>query len=86
MEEGSFIRSNIEYMSDGDEMKFIIAGREDYEFSKKFIGDFLSGKKTVINFSPAWGLISYRDLAGYILEDRLKVRLNLQLHKIIDIK
>jgi len=82
-EEDSFEMRNLKYLTDRDEIKFVISDAADYEFSKDFIAKYLVKKGTVINFSPAAGAIPARELAERILDDRLPVRLNLQLHRII---
>ncbi|MBN1498317.1 MAG: radical SAM protein [Spirochaetes bacterium] len=82
-EDDSFEMRNLKYMTDRDEIKFVISNAVDYEFSKDFIAKYLTKKGTVINFSPAAGAIPARELAERILDDRLPVRLNLQLHRII---
>lgn len=73
--------SNIEYLKPVDEVKFVITGRGDYVWAKAFMGETsLLGKCTIL-FSPSFGAIDPKDLAAWIIEDRLEVRLNLQLHK-----
>ncbi|MEJ5300621.1 MAG: radical SAM protein [Thermodesulforhabdaceae bacterium] len=69
---------------DHDEVKFVIGDRDDYRFAKNLRGKILeTGWRGVINFSPVFGELDPADLAGWILKDRLDVRLNLQLHKYI---
>lgn len=67
-----------------DEVKFVISNREDYLFALEIRRKILScGWRGVVNFSPVFGELDPRTLAGWILEDKLDVRLNLQLHKYI---
>lgn len=73
---------NLHRITERDELKFVLAGRDDYEFAKNTLAGAPIGYRSV-NFSPVHGLLEPRTLAGWILEDRLRVRLNLQLHKII---
>lgn len=73
---------NLEKMGARDELKFVITTREDYEFARRIV-TAAPGAAGTINFSPVSGALAPRLLAGWILEDRLAVRLNLQLHKII---
>ncbi len=75
--------SNLAYIKPEDEIKFVICDRNDYEWSKKLVLEQGLSKRCAILFSPAAGSIDPRDLAGWILQDRLEVRLNMQLHKII---
>jgi 7-carboxy-7-deazaguanine synthase len=75
--------SNLSLLKPEDEVKFVITDRKDYEWSKTFVREHsLEGKCTLL-FSPAFGSLDPQDLSNWILEDRLEVRLNLQLHKYI---
>jgi 7-carboxy-7-deazaguanine synthase len=79
----TFLMSNLDHLSPVDELKFVITGREDYEWSRNFAKEHsLRGRCTLL-FSPAFGMLNPRDLSRWILEERLDVRLNLQLHKYI---
>jgi len=76
---------NLPLLKKGDELKFVIGGREDYDYAgriMKLIPLDIRGE-IVINFSPLFGTIEPRLLAAWILADRLPVRLHLQLHKLI---
>jgi len=81
-EVNSFNEENLKYLRKEDEVKFVIAVMEDYEFARSFIKEKLKGVESVINFSPASGMMEPWVLARLIIKDRLNVRLNLQLHKI----
>lgn len=79
----TFLISNLDLLRPVDELKFVITGREDYEWSRHFVKEHsLAGKCTLL-FSPAFGMLHPRDLSQWIMEERLEVRLNLQLHKYI---
>jgi 7-carboxy-7-deazaguanine synthase len=82
-ESDSFDMRNLKYLTDRDEIKFVITDAGDYEFSRDFISKYHIKKGTVINFSPAFSTLGYSDLADRIIADGLPVRLNLQLQKII---
>jgi 7-carboxy-7-deazaguanine synthase len=82
-EESSFFFKNLDYLTENDEIKFVISDINDYNYSKNFIDRYLNGRNIIINFSPAFNMMKYKEIAELILSDRLKVRLNLQLHKII---
>jgi len=76
---------NLKRLSHRDEIKFVLGTREDYEFAKQVIRYRELGPKMTspINFSPIFGQLAPEDLAQWILEDHLEVRLHLQLHKYI---
>lgn len=78
----SFNEDNIRYLRKNDEVKFVISIMEDYEFAKAFVEEKLGGVESVINFSPAMGMMEPWVLASMIIKDKLNVRLNLQLHGI----
>jgi 7-carboxy-7-deazaguanine synthase len=75
---------NLELLSPHDEIKFVIADRADYEFARRVLVDRqLELRAASILFSPVHDVLSPRTLSEWILEDRLPVRLQLQLHKFI---
>jgi 7-carboxy-7-deazaguanine synthase len=76
---------NLSRIGSRDEIKFVIGGREDYDFAKNVLdfGDLNALNPNQVHFSPVFARIEPKVLAGWILEDRLDVRLHLQLHKII---
>lgn len=76
---------NLNRLTDHDEVKFVIADREDYKFAKEILESRSSGfcRKCPVHFSPVFGQIEPKTLADWILEDSLNVRLQLQLHKVI---
>jgi 7-carboxy-7-deazaguanine synthase len=66
-----------------DLVKFVLADRADYEWSRDLVrSGAIAGAATVL-FSPVWGGLEPRALADWIVEDRLPVRFQLQLHKIL---
>jgi len=76
--------SNIAHLNQGDEVKFVIGSREDYEWSREQVRthDLASRCGTVL-FSPIFGRIEPRQIVEWILEDKLPVRFQLQMHKFI---
>lgn len=83
MEKRNFYK-NIEYLKKTDEVKFVIGSREDYIWSKDKIELFgLPEKVGTILMSPVSDVLASGELAGWILEDKLPVRFQVQLHKII---
>jgi len=74
---------NIPHLQPHDQVKFVICDRADYDWSKSILVDFdLSGRCEVL-FSPVWGSLPAGDLADWILQDKLPVRLQIQLHKFL---
>ncbi len=79
----SFTKENLRYLSFKDEIKFVITSREDYIWSRDIIVKKALWLFTNVLMSPAYGQVNPQDLATWILNDRLYVRLQLQLHKAI---
>lgn len=81
--------SNLEHLTARDEVKFVIADRADYEWAVDVVRTrglderVRSGELRAILFSPVWDSVDFRELAEWILEDRLPVRYQIQLHKVI---
>jgi 7-carboxy-7-deazaguanine synthase len=81
--------SNLDHLTARDELKFVIAGRADYEWARTVIREHglddrvRSGALRALLVSPVWGSMDFRLLAEWVLEDRLPVRYQLQLHKLI---
>jgi 7-carboxy-7-deazaguanine synthase len=95
-EGGSFQMENLRALQPHDEVKFVLAGRADYEFARQFARDHqLGAGLAAVIFSPAFAktahgtrdtshcLLDPRELAEWILADGLPVRLGLQIHKFI---
>jgi 7-carboxy-7-deazaguanine synthase len=76
--------SNIDHLTDRDEVKFVLASRRDYDWSCDQVKRHnLSARCRAIHFSPVYGTLDSKELAQWIVEDGLDVRLQLQLHKYI---
>lgn len=76
------LESNIEHLSLVDQVKFIICDRKDYEWSKNKVEEYrLYEKVADVLFSPSNEQMSAKELAEWILADKLKVRFQIQLHK-----
>ena len=73
--------SNLEHLHGPDQVKFVICGRADYEWSRARISEVQINGDVEILFSPSHGAVKARELAEWILEDTLNVRLQVQLHK-----
>lgn len=74
---------NLDILSKKDQVKFVIADRCDYVWTVDILNRHRHLKDLTILLSPAFGLVRPEDLASWILEDNLNVRLQLQLHKYI---
>lgn len=91
-EEHRNLISNLDHLTPRDQIKFVICNREDYEWSKQQVEQYqLQTKVSTVWFSPAFavekGTVGLprlaRDLAQWILDDKLPVRFQLQLHKLL---
>jgi 7-carboxy-7-deazaguanine synthase len=82
-EGGTFLEENLTLASPHDEFKLVLSSRHDYDWAREFVRGRLGGLPNPVLFSPAHGLVDPAALAGWILEDRLVVRLQLQLHKYV---
>jgi len=70
--------------ADKDEVKFVIADRADWEFAETVIAEHQLERRTkAILISPAWDQIDLQELANWIVQSGLRVRMQLQLHKYI---
>jgi len=90
-EADTFEMRNLDELSQNDEVKFVLSTRRDYEFAREFTGQHeLASRVKQVLFSPVfedregkWPGLEPHTLVEWILEDRLPVRLGLQLHKFI---
>jgi 7-carboxy-7-deazaguanine synthase len=76
--------ANLHKLNPHDQVKFVIGSKEDYAYAtelEKQIPHKFSRRH--ILFSPAYGVLDPAELAGWIVKDRLTIRLHLQLHKLI---
>jgi 7-carboxy-7-deazaguanine synthase len=74
---------NIEFLKPGDELKFVIGNREDYVWSKEIMEKYNLDEKFTVLMSPVFNEVENIDLVNWILEDKLNVRFQVQLHKYI---
>jgi 7-carboxy-7-deazaguanine synthase len=67
-----------------DEVKFVVADRPDFDFARKVVREYrLESRAKSILISPAWDQIDLQDLANWITDSRLNLRMQLQMHKYI---
>lgn len=74
---------NLALLGPRDELKFVLAGREDYDFARAVLAAHALAGRCPIHFAPVDGALAPAELAAWILADRLPVRLGLQLHKLL---
>jgi 7-carboxy-7-deazaguanine synthase len=74
---------NLALLKRTDQVKFVICSREDYDWSKAFVLEHRLGGRCQVLFSPSYEQLAPAMLANWILADRLPVRFQLQLHKIL---
>lgn len=74
---------NIDHIKQTDEIKFVIGDREDYEWTKEIMNKYKLNGKCEILFSVVFGALEPLTLVNWVLEDKLKVRFQLQMHKFI---
>jgi 7-carboxy-7-deazaguanine synthase len=74
---------NLALLSAHDEIKFVLCDEADYQWAKNIIAEHNLAQKCDILFSPVHGGLNPTQLAEWILRDRLPVRLQVQLHKIL---
>ena len=74
---------NIGHLRPTDEVKFVIGDRADYEWARRVIDEYQLNQKCTVLFSPVFGRMDNITLAEWILDDRLNVRFQLQMHKYI---
>jgi 7-carboxy-7-deazaguanine synthase len=74
---------NFALLTARDQLKFVICSRADYDWSKSFIEQHRLGQSCQVLFSPSFEQLAPATLADWILADRIRVRFQLQLHKIL---
>jgi 7-carboxy-7-deazaguanine synthase len=82
-ESGRNLWENLDRLRPGDELKFVIAGREDYEWARAKVGEGALAERVPVLFSAVHGGLEAGTLARWVLEDRLPVRVQVQMHKIL---
>jgi 7-carboxy-7-deazaguanine synthase len=75
--------TNINLLTSHDQLKFVLCDRDDYDWAKQCIEQYGITGRCEILFSPSYGELDAACLADWILQDRLRVRMQLQLHKVL---
>ena len=74
---------NLALLKPEDQLKFVVCDRDDYEWARQVVAEHDLTNRFAVLFSPAWGLGQDRALAEWILQDRLDVCFQIQLHKVL---
>jgi 7-carboxy-7-deazaguanine synthase len=82
-ESGRNLWSNLDLLLPHDQIKIVLASREDYEWACAMLAEHALADRCAVLFSPVHGALQPRDLAEWIIADRLPVRFQLQLHKLL---
>ena len=82
-EEKNMLWGNINHIKPTDEIKFVLCNRADYDWAKAKITELKLTEKCPILFSPSYHDLSAEALAGWVLADKILVRMQIQLHKIL---
>ena len=83
LEQEKNLWENLHDLKPSDQLKFVICDRGDYEWSKRLMDKHHLQQRCEVLFSPAYGELTATQLADWIVEDRLPVRFQIQLHKLL---
>jgi 7-carboxy-7-deazaguanine synthase len=75
--------ANLDYLKPNDQIKFVLCSRQDYEWACRIMQEHRLTERVQILFSPSWNQLNPTELANWIVEDKLSVRFQIQLHKIL---
>ncbi|HAT2066731.1 TPA: 7-carboxy-7-deazaguanine synthase QueE [Legionella pneumophila] len=75
--------SNLSFLKPTDQIKFVLCSRNDYEWACSMLNEYQLADRVQLLFSPSWNQLNPTDLANWIIQDKLPVRFQLQLHKIL---
>jgi 7-carboxy-7-deazaguanine synthase len=74
---------NFDFLTQKDEIKFLLSSKNDYSWATQLVREYNLQDLATVTFSPVTSTLTPATLAGWILEDQLPVRLQLQLHTIV---
>ncbi len=77
------VYQNLQYLKQTDQVKFVICNRDDYDWAKSQLVQYNLTTHCQVLLSPSYGQVNPAELAQWIVEDRLSVRFQMQLHKIL---
>ena len=76
--------ANVEHLRRPDEVKLVLADRDDYQWAKRVLDEYaLASRAGTVLLSCVWGELDPKDLVSWVLEDKLPVRVQIQMHKVI---
>lgn len=82
-EESKNLWENVAYLSAKDEVKFVLVDKADYDWAKQILNQYDLTQQCPVLFSPVYKTLPPADLAAWVLQDHLPVRMQVQLHKIL---
>jgi 7-carboxy-7-deazaguanine synthase len=74
---------NLALLNERDQVKFVLCSREDYDWAKGILDQYSLPSRCAVLFSPSHGQVNPTELADWIVADRLPIRMQMQLHKIL---
>lgn len=74
---------NLDRLKPSDEVKFVLCDRADYDWARQVLAERGIRRKCPVLFSPVYSTLNPSDLADWVLQDKLPVRMQVQLHKIL---
>jgi 7-carboxy-7-deazaguanine synthase len=74
---------NLDCLMPRDQVKFVICNRDDYVWARRMLDEYRLASRCEVLFSPSFAQQDAAELAAWVLEDRLPVRFQIQLHKIL---
>jgi 7-carboxy-7-deazaguanine synthase len=75
--------ANLNHLKASDEVKFVLCDRADYEWAKEILAKHGLADKCTVLFSPVYQKVNPTELAEWVLADKLSVRMQIQLHKVL---
>jgi 7-carboxy-7-deazaguanine synthase len=82
-ESGKTLWENIDFLKSGDEIKFVVGTEDDLKFARDKIENFKLYNRCPVIISPVFDKISNQEIADWVLQNHLPVRMQIQLHKVI---
>ena len=74
---------NLALLKEHDQIKFVLCSRQDYDWARGIVEQYGLAARCAVLFSPSYGQLNATELADWIVADRLPIRMQLQLHKIL---